>query len=211
RLLAIMLGASLAGGLVAAAALRSRAGPRFRWLALTAVATSVVGFVALVITLPPRGQLSEPEYYANGGDIPRALKVVEAAATSSRVLDQEVNGQLVGLARLVVAPGQRETLAGLPRLTLASDLHNNVLAIPTLESAAGGGPLFFPGDLTDQGTPFETSLVKRIVHAGRPFLFVTGNHDSDVLTRQLVKQGAIVLTQRGQLLPNAKLGPVTVR
>src|SRR5437764_14277157 len=55
RLLAIMLGASLAGGLVAAAALRSRAGPRFRWLALTAVTTSVVGFVVLVITLPPRG------------------------------------------------------------------------------------------------------------------------------------------------------------
>src|SRR5439155_25123851 len=133
KLLAVILAASLAAGLVAAAALRSRAGPRFRWLAATAVGTTVLGFVALVLTLPPRGQLQEPEYYANGGDIPRALKVVEEAATSSQVLDQEVNGQLVGLARLVVAPGQREPLAGLPRLTLASDLHNNVLALPTLE------------------------------------------------------------------------------
>src|SRR5438128_1174082 len=180
-LLAVMLAGSLAAGLVAALALRSRGGPRLRWLAAAAVATSAVGFGALVITLPPRGQLSEPEYYANGGDIPRALKVVEAAASSSRVLDQEVNGQLVGLARLVVAPGRRAPLAGLPRVTLASDLHNNVLAIPTLESAAGRGPLFFPGDLTDQGTPFETGLVKRIVRAGKPFVFVTGNHDSDVL------------------------------
>ena len=86
-----------------------------------------------------------------------------------------------------------------------------MLAIPTLEKAAGGGPLFFPGDMTDQGTPFETGLVKRIVHAGKPFVFVTGNHDSDVLTKQLVKQGAIVLTQRGQMLPDGKFGPVIVR
>jgi predicted phosphodiesterase len=210
-LIGMALGGSLAAGLVAALALRSRAGPRFRWLAAAAVATTALGTVALVVTLPPRGQLSEPEYYANGGDIPRALKVVEAAVSSSRVLDEEVNGQLVGLARLVVTPGRREPLAGLPRLTLASDLHNNVLAIPTLESAAERGPLFFPGDMTDQGTPFETSLVKRIVHAGKPFVFVTGNHDSDALTRQLVKQGAVVLTQAGQLLPNGRLGPVVVK
>src|SRR5690349_10925770 len=168
-LLGLVLAAALAAGLVAAFALRSRAGPRLRWLAATAVGTTIVGFAALVITLPPRGQLQEPEYYANGGDIPRALKVVEAAVTSSQILDQEVNGQLVGLARLVTAPSQREPLTGLPRMTLASDLHNNVLAIPTLEKAAAGGPLFFPGDMTDQGTPFEASLVKRIVHAGKPF------------------------------------------
>src|SRR3954470_16809728 len=210
-LIGMALGASLAAGLAAALVLRSRAGPRFRWLAVTAVITTAVGTLALAVTLPPRGQLSEPECYANGGDIPRALKVVEAAVSSSRVLDEEVNGQLVGLARLVVAPGRREPLAGLPRLTLASDLHNNVLAIPTLEGAAERGPLFFPGDMTDQGTPFETRLVKRIVHAGKPFLFVSGNHDSDVLARQLVEQGAIVLTQRGQLLRHGKLGPVIVR
>jgi predicted phosphodiesterase len=210
-LLGLALAGSLAAGLVAAFALRSRAGPRLRWLAAAAVATSVAGFVVLVITLPPRGQLGEPEYYANGGDIPRTLKVVEAAVSTSQVLDQEVNGQLVGLARLVVAPSQREPLTGLPRITLASDLHNNVLAIPTLVRAAGGGPLFFPGDLTDQGTPFEVSLTKRIVEAGRPFVFVTGNHDSDVLVRQLVKQGAIVLTQRGQVLRNGRFGSVIVR
>jgi predicted phosphodiesterase len=210
-LLAVMFGAALLGGLVAAAALRSRDGPRFRWLAATAAGTAVIGFVLLVVTLPPRGQLHEPEYYANGGDIPRALKVVEAAVSSSQVLDQEVNGQLVGLARLVVAPSQRESLTGLPRVTLASDLHNNLLAIPTLEKAAGHGPLFFPGDMTDQGTSFEASLVKRIVNAGRPFVFVTGNHDSDVLTKQLVKEGAIVLTQRGRLLSNGGYGPMIVR
>jgi predicted phosphodiesterase len=212
-LLGMVLGGSLAAGLVAAFALRSRRGngPRLRWLVTAAVATTAIGTVVLVVTLPPRGQLSEPEYYANGGDIPRALKVVEAAAASSQVLDREVNGQLVGLARLVVAPGERQPLAGLPRLTLASDLHNNVLAIPTLESAAGGGPLFFPGDMTDQGTPFETNLVKRIVHAGRPFVFVTGNHDSDVLVKQLVKQGAVVLTQKGQLLRDGRLGQVVVK
>src|SRR3954467_12067650 len=56
-LIGMALGASLAAGLAAALVLRSRAGPRFRWLAVTAVITTAVGTVALAVTLPPRGQL----------------------------------------------------------------------------------------------------------------------------------------------------------
>src|SRR3954465_2781400 len=55
-LLAMVLLGSLAAGLVAAFALRSRAGPRLRWLAGTAVATSAVGMTVLILTLPPGGQ-----------------------------------------------------------------------------------------------------------------------------------------------------------
>jgi predicted phosphodiesterase len=114
----------------------------------------------------------------------------------------------VGIARLVEAPARRRELGTLPRFTLASDLHNNVLALPALERASLNVPLFFPGDLTDSGSPIETKLVQRIVRDGNPFVFVTGNHDSDVLMRQLAKAGGIVLTQDGRLLPNGKLGPV---
>ena len=50
--------------------------------------------------------------------------------------------------RLVNAPANRAPLGSrLPRLTVASDLHNNVIALPALERAASGGPLLFAGDL----------------------------------------------------------------
>ena len=72
------------------------------------------------------------------------------------------------------------------------------------------GPLFFAGDLTSSGSPFETRLARRIAGIGDPVVFVTGNHDSDVLARELAEAGAIVLTERGRLLPSGKLGKIVV-
>ncbi|MDP9135776.1 MAG: metallophosphoesterase, partial [Actinomycetota bacterium] len=86
-----------------------------------------------------------------------------------------------------------------PRLTVASDLHNNVLALPILERTAARGAVFFVGDLTDRGSPIEGALVRRVVRTGKPFVFVPGNHDSDQLARQLARDDAIVLTRTGRL------------
>jgi predicted phosphodiesterase len=210
ELIAIVLVVSLLMGGLAAFALRSRA-VRLRWLLVTAAAPATAIAVALVVLLPPRGEIDRPEYYAHGSDIPRALEAIEAATRSPGVLSEELDAQLVGLARLVVSPSGRPAPGGLPRLTIASDLHNNVLALATLERAAGDGPLLFTGDLTDQGRPFEIELVRRVAAAGRPFLFVTGNHDSDTLVRRLVSQGAIVLTEHGRLEQGGGLGPVVFR
>jgi predicted phosphodiesterase len=71
--------------------------------------------------------------------------------------------------------------------------------------------VFFPGDLTDRGTPLETSVVRRVVHAGHPFVFVTGNHDSDLEAGELAAEGAIVLTRHGRLEPKGGYGPVIVK
>jgi hypothetical protein len=117
----------------------------------------------------------------------------------------------VGLARLVVAPGAQAPLTGRPRLVLASDLHNNVLALPTLQRATRGLPLIFAGDLTDKGTPLEASLVARIAHMGDPTVVVGGNHDSDTLLKDLAADGAIVLTQFGRLRADGSHGPKVVR
>ena len=148
--------------------------------------------------LPPRGEISNPQYYAFGPDIPRALEAVEAAQRGSERLDQELNAQLVGLARLVTAPANRPALEDRPRLTLASDLHNNIVSIPILERTAARGPVFFAGDLTDRGSPVEASLVRRVVRTGKPFVFVPGNHDSDQLSQRLARDGAVVLTRTGR-------------
>jgi predicted phosphodiesterase len=127
------------------------------------------------------------------------------------VLDEELDAQLVGLARLVVDPANRAPIAGAPRITIASDLHNNVLTLPILERSAQGGPILFPGDLTDRGSPLETGVVRRVVNAGKPFVFVSGNHDSDTLEDELARAGAIVLTEHGRLNPDGSYGDVVQR
>jgi predicted MPP superfamily phosphohydrolase len=115
------------------------------------------------------------------------------------VLDQELDAQLVGLARLVVDPGRRRSLADQPVITVAGDLHNNTVGADLLGRLAEGGPVFFTGDLTDRGSPFETRLVQRAAQTGDPFVFVSGNHDSDFSSRELAREGAWVLTREGRL------------
>src|SRR2546429_609698 len=85
-------------------------------------------YVPLVVTRPRGGRWREPGSNARVANSPRALRVGGEGASRSQVLNGGVKGERAGLARLVGAPGRREPLAGLPRLTLASDLHNNVLA-----------------------------------------------------------------------------------
>jgi predicted phosphodiesterase len=208
--LLVLAGALALGGLVALA-VRSREGPRVRWLLACAGAGAVACATVVALLLPPRGPLDEPRYFAHGADIPRALRLVESATRSSHQLGQELDGQLVGLARLVIDPAGLATTAGAPRLTLASDLHNNVLALPALRRAAAGGPLFFAGDLTDRGSPLEAAVTRTVVRAGHPLVFVSGNHDSTTLERGLAAAGAIVLSRRGRLRADGTYGPRVVR
>jgi predicted phosphodiesterase len=208
RLILMVMASALVLGGLTAAALRNWSRPRLRYTwAVVAVTTVVLG-VALIVGLPPRGTIGNPQYYAFGPDIPRALQAVEAAQQSTRQLDQELDAQLVGLARLVTRPSERTPLTNQPTITIASDLHNNVIAIPILERATDQGPLFFPGDLTDRGSPLEARFVARVVHLGKPFVFVSGNHDSDSLKRELARRGAIVLTQYGKLNPDGSYGNI---
>jgi predicted phosphodiesterase len=207
RALILITALTAAGlGLLVALAVRHRAGPRLRYNVAAAIGTALVIGVGLVVLLPPRGDIDEPQYYAFGPDIPRALQAVEAAQQSTRALDQELDAQLVGLARLVTRPSERVPLADRPSITVASDLHNNALALPILERATDDEPLFFVGDLTDRGSPLEARLVGRIVDLGKPFVFVSGNHDSDSLQRDLARRGAIVLTHHGRLKPDGSYG-----
>lgn len=202
---------ALGFGALVALAVRGGGGPGLRTTLGAVGLTTLVGMALLIVTLPPRSNLDRPEYYANGPEVPTALRALESIGASSQTLDDEIDDQLVGIARLVQSPAGREPLERLPRLTIASDLHNNVLALPALERAANGQPVLFAGDLTDKGTPLERRLVERVVHVGTSFVFISGNHDSDVLQRKLARAGAIVLTRTGRLLPDGTLGPLVVR
>src|SRR3954464_9295104 len=78
NLIGIALVSALALGTLVALAIRHRSGPRLRYKVGAAVLTTVLIGVALVTLLPPRGTISDPQYYAFGPDIPRALQAVEA-------------------------------------------------------------------------------------------------------------------------------------
>jgi predicted phosphodiesterase len=211
ELLALTFLCALAAGLIVALAVRGRGAPRLRWLFGTAAGTALAGCLVLVVLLPPRGEIADPEYYANGPDIPVALRTIEQAQGSARAISEELNEQLVGLARLVSESSGRRAQGDRQGLVLASDLHNNLLALPALDRAVGSRPLFFAGDLTSSGSPFEFTLVRRIVRLGHPFVFVSGNHDSDALVRRMALAGGIVLTERGRLRADGTYGPVIVR
>jgi predicted phosphodiesterase len=237
KLLAVIAGgAALALGLLVAAAVRSLRGAtpapassvaprtaaadaaprrgrvvRHRWWAVPVVTVALGWVAAVALLLAPRGELPNPVYYAHGADIPVALATIESVGRSSGRVSLGFEEQIQGLARLVIDPGRRPELSGRPRLTIASDMHNNVLLTPTLERAAAGGPVLFPGDLTDTGSPLEVAAARAVVGTGRPFVFVAGNHDSDTSLDALADEGAIVLTSRGRLLPSGLHGPVTVR
>ena len=207
-LIALMTACALALGLLTAFAVRHRVGPKLRYTVAAASITALSLAIAFVVLIPPRGEIDKPQYYAYGADIPRALDAVSSVRRSGRALDQELDAQLVGLARLVTAPANRTPVEGSPRVTIASDLHNNAIALPILERTAGDGPVFFPGDLSDRGSPLETALVARVAEIGRPFVFVTGNHDSDRSAQELADDGAFVLTQDGRLRRGGGRGPV---
>jgi predicted phosphodiesterase len=68
--------------------------------------------------------------------------------------------------------------------------------------------VLFPGDLSDRGSPLETALISRVSRIGDPFVFVTGNHDSDRSAQRLADDGAVVLTQFGRLKPGGGYGDV---
>ncbi len=210
RLIVLTVLCAAALGLLVAFAIRSRV-PRLRRTIPFAITIAVGIGVAMVIFIPPRGEIKDPQYYAHGPDIPRALEAVEAARRTSGVLDQELDAQLVGLANLVIDPGRRQSLARRPAITVASDLHNNPFGLDVLERTAEGGPVFFLGDLTDRGSELETQLVGRAARSGNPFVFVSGNHDSDFLSRELASQGAVVLTRNGRLNRDGTYGPVIYR
>jgi len=210
--IALSVAAGLALGVLVALAARGGNGPPLRATLATAAATSLLIGLALVVGLPPRSNVDSPQYYANGPEVPAALRTLESLGASASTLDDEIDEQLVGIARLVNAPANRAPLGPkLPRLTVASDLHNNVIALPALERAARGGPLLFAGDLTDRGSRLERALVIRILRAGRRLVFVSGNHDSDSTERQLARAGAIVLTRAGRLNADLTIGPLVTR
>jgi predicted phosphodiesterase len=150
--------------------------------------------------------LDRPTYYARGAEL---VQLLDAAANARRAGDgyaTKLQGAVRGFASLLADPGAGRIDDTHPAL-LASDLHNNRIALESLRAYASDKPVFFVGDFGNTGSAAETRLLTPgIASLGRRVVAVSGNHDSSLMMRSLARRGAIVLTRDGVLRPDGRHG-----
>lgn len=167
--------------------------------ALTAAAIALVTLLAARATFDPDA-FDHPSFFARGAELSQLVDVAEKAREGSQSYSSSVQRTIAGYAALLSAGVRLRDVTAAPRALLASDFHNNVLAINPLARLFSKGPAFVPGDLGQSGSGAEARLlVPRVHKLGSPIVAVSGNHDSRLLMRRLARSGAIVLTGSGRL------------
>lgn len=201
-----LAGALLVGG-VAALALAHRTGVRRRLVVTMAVgplvcAALICGVVLLrMASTFDSESFSHPHFYARGAELEQLLHVASNAQQQASGYTSQVQRALGSFAALVATGGRFARQApATHQAILASDLHDNLLALQAVQSQFGGQPVFFPGDFGQTGSATETQLiVPRMEQFKQPVIAVSGNHDSALLMRRLARAGVIVLTDTGRL------------
>ena len=207
----------IVGALVLAATGRRRARMLVAVLGMTILtAGAIIGGSALVVRATfDAGAFERPGFYARGAEL---LQLLEAAnktqARAERYQATAENG-VRSFSQLLAEGGVGQTgdFIGDPDAAqsaiLASDQHNNTLAVRSLEALAEGEePVFFVGDFGHQGSEGETRLLApRLADLGPRVFAVSGNHDSALLMRRLAGAGLTVLTGSGRLNRDGSVAP----
>jgi predicted phosphodiesterase len=213
RAVMFALGGAVIVGLIGALGFAATGRRRRRVLAGVVAGTVVtaglvIGGSALLVraTFDAEG-FEDPSFYARGAEL---LQLLEAAnktqARAERYQATAENGvrsfsQLLAEGGVGQAGGFIGAAEGAESAILASDLHNNTLAVRSLEALGNGDePVFFVGDFGHQGSEGEARLVApRLADLGPRVIAVSGNHDSALLMRRLARSGITVLTGGGRL------------
>jgi predicted phosphodiesterase len=207
RAYAWAVGGAAVLGLVAALALAHRPEVRRRLVIGTAVAPAVCAFLicgAVVLRLAATfdsGSFSHPRFYARGAELQQLLHVADNAQQEASGYTSQVQRALGSFAALVATGGRfSRAVPATQQAILASDLHDNLLALKAVHKQFGRQPIFFPGDFGQTGSATEARLlVPRFKQFNQPVIGVSGNHDSALLMRRLAAAGMIVLTDTGRL------------
>ena len=201
---ALAAGGGLAGGLLALLILHAL-GVRGRRLllapaggaALVAVLSGgLAGWAAATLDLD---RLDRPQYFASGVELERIVEQAAALRRSSEKYSDRVDSAIRSIAGLL---DDRDPSTALPdagsgdgtRLALASDVHNNLLTLPTLRRYSNGQLTVLAGDLTVNGGRMEAPIVAGMAGIGEPVVAVSGNHDSPGVMQVLAREGVRVLT-----------------
>ena len=201
RTLLVMLAGALAGGLLAAL-LWHAAGVRGRRLAI-APAAAVAGVAVLLgglggwaaLSWDP-ARLERPDYFASGVELERILDQAHALRRAGDKYSDRVNSSIRSIAGLLddrSGVGAAASPVATERVVLASDIHNNLLTMPTVRHYSAGHLTILDGDFTINGGKLEAPLLKRVATLGDPTVAVSGNHDSPGIMRTLERGGVTVL------------------
>jgi predicted phosphodiesterase len=203
RALVLALAGGLAGGsvggLVLMAATRNRRGILGGAAAGVCLSAAIAGSCALGMRNPDYGVFRTPTFYAHGGELPKLLTFSDRLVSASQSYESSYEQALDGLSTLVSAAAGDRRPAPARSFMVASDIHANTLVFPAFELYADHRPVFLVGDFAQQGTAFEAALTARAGSLGHPTVAVSGNHDTPLVMRSLVRNGAVVLTARGRL------------
>ncbi len=199
------LAGGLAGGLLALLIWHA-AGRRGRrlWIAPAAAlaGTALVGggLIAWAALSFDATRLDRPEYYASGAELERILAQADSLRRSGQKYSDRVDNAVRGITGLLndrgvgANPLAPEASGGpTQRVALASDIHNNLLTLPTLRRYAKGHLTFLAGDFTINGGRAEAPLLDRMATVGKPVVAVSGNHDSPGIMAALARRGVTVL------------------
>jgi Calcineurin-like phosphoesterase superfamily domain len=156
------------------------------------------------------GALDHPTFYARGAELVQLLDAATNAREAGDGYVSKVQGAVSGFASLLTDPTAGRVDGTHPAL-LASDLHNNRVALDSLRDYARDKPVFFAGDFGNTGSPVEARLLAPgVAGLGRQVVAVSGNHDSSIFMRSLARRGVTVLTRDGALRPDGSHGPPLV-
>jgi predicted phosphodiesterase len=199
----LMLAGALVGGGLAALAWYAL-GVRGRRLLIAPGAA--VGLVAVLLgglgawsalTWDP-ARLERPDYFASGAELQRILDQAHALRAAGTKYSERVNSSIRSIAGLL-DDRSNNALTGGPsagateRVVLASDIHNNLLTLPTVRRFSSGHLTILDGDFTINGGKLEAPLAGRVANLGDPVVAVSGNHDSPGIMRALERRGVTVL------------------
>ena len=211
RAWAYATGGALAMGLIGLLALLARRERRRALLLAVALGPSLLigaaggGSLLAVAKTFDASAFERPTYYARGEELVQILDAAARAERAGASYVSKVEGAVRGIASLLAETGPQD--AGRSAV-VASDLHNNALALDSLAGLVGEDPVFMPGDFGHEGNETEARLiVSRLRRLGPQVVAVSGNHDSATLMRELARAGVIVLTGDGRLLPSGRVSP----
>ncbi len=197
----LLLVGAAAGLLVAGHQTRRR---RLWGIAGGAAAALLLGGALVLASFATLDRSPAVRYSGLASKVPSVLPLLRALSTGGDQSDrlsrlQDFLDGLESVATQLTNEPRRTARAGVVRLLLASDIHDNVFgARAAARLAAGGGEpvdaVLLAGDVTDRGSAQEAQLFLR-VFGPRPWpvLFVGGNHEDAPALRVFRRAGFHIL------------------
>lgn len=183
--------AGLAGGLLAALLFRTRSPSRILAAALTGTVVPVALYGATFVQYSPEA-FRQPTLTGALSRSPELLGPIHQFGQRFEELRTELDE--IGSATFSLyqfLTDQSPLPSDAIRVLHISDLHLNPVGLDVALRIADGFDVAFvidSGDLTAEGTELEAEFTQRISEFSVPYVFVRGNHDSDVTAAAVAAQ-----------------------